>query len=60
MLKRKYYTGEQIHDVICKCLDDYDTILKMLEEFAKLPSAERWIPCSERLPDKGEAEAKLP
>ena len=39
MLEKKYYDGMQIHDVICECLDDYDTILTILEKFASLPSA---------------------
>jgi len=39
MLEKKYYDGMQIHDVLCECLDDYDTILTILEKFASLPSA---------------------
>ena len=40
MLEKKYYDGMQIHDVLCECLDDYDTILTILEKFASLPSAD--------------------
>ena len=39
-LQKKYYTGIQIHDVICECISDYDTIIKILSKFAELPSAE--------------------
>lgn len=40
MLKKKYYDGMQIHDVLCEYLDDYDTILAILEKFASLSSAD--------------------
>ena len=39
-LQKKYYTGMQIHDVICECLSDYDTIMKMFSKFAELPSSD--------------------
>lgn len=64
MLEKKYYDGMQIHDVLYECLDDYDTILTILEKFASLPSAinadrkgaseMKWIPTSERLPSRDE------
>lgn len=40
MLEKKYYDGMQIHDVICECIDDYDTIMAIMEKFASLPSVE--------------------
>ena len=38
MLTKKYYDGMQVHDILCECLDDYDTILTILEKFADAPT----------------------
>lgn len=40
MLEKKYYDGMQIHDVICECIDDPDTIKAIMKKFASLPSAD--------------------
>ena len=37
-LIKKYYDGMQVHDILCECLDDYDTILTILEKFAETPT----------------------
>ena len=39
-LIKKYYDGMQVHDILCECLDDYDTILTILEKFADTPTIE--------------------
>lgn len=46
-LQKKYYTGEQIHDVITTCVSDYDTVMAILKKFAEMPSAQ---------PDRGYIE----
>ena len=39
-LIKKYYDGMQVHDILCECLDDYDTILTILEKFADTPTVD--------------------
>lgn len=39
-LQKKYYTGEQIHDVITTCVSDYGTVMAILKKFAEIPSAQ--------------------
>ena len=53
MLEKKYYDGFQVHRILNEVLNDSETILRILQKFSEEPSAQQWIPCSERLPTEG-------
>lgn len=48
-----YWKGRQtmLAETSVKCAADYEQLAKWLEELKQRRAVDRWIPCSERLPD---------
>lgn len=40
MLRKKYYSGIQVHDIVSTCIDNYEQIMALLSAFAEAPVAD--------------------